>query len=122
LASAALDYMFHKGELGIERKNGSQKVYNLIERLILEKIYKKSDPVNKEEDFFLWYYLRRIGSIGIVRGKRSNAWPGYILEDNGRKDKIIKRLMQKNLISEIEIEGMYLRFYMVTGSLPGSNR
>ena len=114
--------MFHKGELGIERKNGSQKVYNLIERLILEKIYKKSDPVNKEEDFFLWYYLRRIGSIGIVRGKRSNAWPGYILEDNGRKDKIIKRLMQKNLISEIEIEGMYLRFYMVTGSLPGSNR
>ncbi|MFA5014381.1 MAG: crosslink repair DNA glycosylase YcaQ family protein [Actinomycetota bacterium] len=106
LASAALDYMFHKGDLGIERKIGTQKVYNLIERLIPEKIYKKSDPFDKEEDFFLWYYLRRIGSIGIVRGKRSDAWLGYILEDNGKKYKIIKRLLQKNLISEIEIEGI----------------
>ena len=55
LSSAALDYLYHSGILGISSKLKTHKVYDLSERLFPKEILQAKDPFKDDYDFAKWY-------------------------------------------------------------------
>ncbi len=112
VSSAAMDYMFHTGKLGIYDKNNTQKIYNLIENLLPEDILNCPDPFENDKDFLKWYVKRRIGSIGMLWARRSDGWLGYFLSNKSLRTPVIKELVEENSLISISIEEFSDTFYI----------
>lgn len=110
LSGAALDYMYQRGELGIYKKVNSRKIYDLAERLLPDHVFNASDPFKTEEEFYDWYYLRRIGSIGLLWNRPGDAWLGYFLNNNELRNASIKRLLDRGELIEVWVEGLNTPF------------
>ena len=81
LSSAALDYLYHSGVLGISSKQKNHKVYDLAERLLPAEILNAADPFKDDKDFARWYLKRRIGAVGLVWNKNGGTWLGFYVSD-----------------------------------------
>lgn len=111
LSSAALDYLFNSGELGVIDKRGTQKYFDLTERVLESKEFQCGQDMTIEE-FLEWYIERRIQSVGLVWNKAGGAWQGHFLSDNALRSSILRTLIEKNRIEEIQIEGIREPFYI----------
>ena len=111
LSSAALDYLFNKGELCVADKKGTQKYFDLTERVLDGKDL-QCDKNMSIEDFLKWYTERRIQSVGFLWNKSGGGWQGRFLSENGTRSSILQTLLEKNKIDEIQIEGIEESFYI----------
>jgi uncharacterized protein YcaQ len=113
IAGAALDYLFGVGKVGVYKKKNVQKVYDLIQNLLPERIIKTEEPFRRDSDFFEWYFLRRIGSIGIHWLRSGGGWNGYFLSDSQLRKNIFESLEKKGVIVQITVpeidETLYIR-------------
>ena len=113
LSSAALDYLYHSGKLGIHSKLKTQKVYDLSERLFPEEILYGKDPFADEHDFLRWYVKRRVGSIGMVWNRNTGAWLWHFLYNRHPREEIVKELVADGELIELCVEGtkepLYIR-------------
>lgn len=111
LSSAALDYLFNSGELCVADKKGTQKYFDLTERVL-----GKADPEDSQdmtiEEFLEWYIERRIESVGLIWNKSGGAWQGHCLSENELRSSTLQSLVEKNRIDEIKIEGISEPFYL----------
>ena len=114
LAGAAMDYLFKKGTIGIYKKNGTQKVYDLIENLLPAEIYKKADPFKNEKDFNKWLIKRRIGSVGFLWDKSSVLWQetGGNLNNKIYREMLFNELLENKEIIEVKIADIIEKFYI----------
>ena len=112
LSSAALDYLYHSGELGISTKNKTHKVYDLSENLFPHEILNAKDPFKNEHEFLKWYIKRRLGAIGLLWNKNGGAWLGFYVQDAKSRGKILNELLDEDKIIEIQIEGEKEKFYI----------
>ncbi|MBR4224586.1 MAG: AlkZ family DNA glycosylase, partial [Oscillospiraceae bacterium] len=112
ISSAALDYLYHSGRLGIRTKINTQKVYDLMERLFPEDITHGEDPFPDEHEFLKWYVLRRIGSIGMVWDRNTGAWIGYHIQNAHPRTEIIHELVDDGRLAEVRIEGSEDTYYI----------
>jgi uncharacterized protein YcaQ len=103
IAGAAFDYLFSKGTVGVYKKKNVQKVYDLIENLLPERILNSADPFNNDNDFYEWYFLRRIKSIGIHWLKNGGGWNGHCLSDSRLRRRVFESLEKKDIIVRINI-------------------
>lgn len=103
-SSASLDYLFHKGLIGIDGRKNTQKKFNLIERLIDNS--KHNDPIIDEKEFIDWLLLRRIKSLGLCWNKSSVAFSGIYINKKTIRTKHLKRLLDKELIAKVSVEGL----------------
>jgi uncharacterized protein YcaQ len=87
IAGAALDYLFGMGKIGVYKKKIVLKVYDVIKNLFPERITKTEEPFRRDSDFYEWYFLRRIGSIGIHWLRNGGGWNGYFLSDSQLRKK-----------------------------------
>ena len=110
LSSAALDYLYTKGELCVAKKIGTQKQFDLTERVI-PKDYFSGFRFMTIEQFLDWYEKRRIAGVGILWGKRGGAWQGNYLWDNELRKSTIARLAEKGELKVIHVEGITEEFY-----------
>lgn len=110
LSSAALDYLYCTGELCVKEKRGVQKYYDFSENVIPKELLKKAD-FNNDEDFLEWYIKRRIQCVGLLWNKRGGAWQGHYLSDIKIREEVLKRLVDKNELKVIHIEGIEAPFY-----------
>ena len=110
LSSAALDYLYTKGELCVAKKIGTQKQFDLTERVI-PKDYFSGFRFMTIEQFLDWYVKRRIAGVGILWGKRGDAWQGNYLGDNELRKSTIARLAEKGELKVIHVEGITEEFY-----------
>jgi len=121
VSGAALDYLCMSGELGIHSKKGAQKIYAPIENLLPEKLVNESDPFSTDDDFFEWYFLRRIGAMGAYWLRSGPGWLGHYLSDPNLRKKTIKILEEKKLIVPLKIPEINETFYMRRKDLPVLN-
>ena len=112
LSSAALDFMFHTGELGIYNKINTQKVYDLIENLLPYSLIGDADPFQSDHEFFKWYVKRRIGSEGLLWNKNGGGWLGDFIQKKDLRSEILKELIEESEILEIQVEGINAVFYI----------
>ena len=73
LSSAALDYLYNSGELCVADKRGTQKYFDLTER-VLGRINFQYDENMTIEEFLEWYIERRIQCVGFIWNKTGGAW------------------------------------------------
>jgi len=112
LSSAALDYLWNSGQLGISIKNGTQKVYDLTENLFPEEIVNGADPFPTERDFLRWYIMRRIGGIGLVWNRKTGAWLGQYIFSQEPRTEIIRELAEEGKLLACRVEGSDETFYL----------
>jgi uncharacterized protein len=112
LSGAAMDYLFNTGELGINVKRGSQKVYDLIENLLPHELLNNLDPFTNERDFCKWYFKRRVGSIGLIWERSGGGWLGQFLSDKELRKSILSELVEEKSLITCFIEGIEETFYM----------
>lgn len=111
LSSAALDYLFNSGELCVADKRGTQKYFDLTERVLDSKDFQCDENMTIEE-FLEWYIERRIQSVGFIWNKSGGAWQGRFLSDNEIRSSILQTLIEKNRVEEIQVEGINESFYI----------
>lgn len=114
LAGAALDYLFHKGDIGVYCKNGTQKVYDLIQNILPEETLDSTDPFHTVKDFHKWLLKRRIGAIGLYWNKNCVVWQGIDKEFNTKeyREKIIEELLEEKHLQEVKVEGFKQTLYI----------
>lgn len=112
LSSAAMDFMFNSGELGIHSKRNTQKIYDLTENLLPKELLASPDPFNNDEEFYKWYIKRRIGSVGLLWGRSGGGWLGPFLSDKKLRTTILAELLKEESIISISIEGLNEAFYI----------
>ena len=111
LSSAALDYLYNTGVLTVADKRGTQKYFDLTERVI-DSENLSCNPNMTVEEFLEWYVETRIQSVGFLWNKSGGAWQGRFLCENELRSSILQTLIEKNRIEKIQIEGIKEPFYI----------
>lgn len=111
LSSTALDYLYNTGVLTVIDKRGTQKYFDLTERVI-DSENLSCNPNMTVEEFLEWYVERRIQSVGFLWNKSGGAWQGRFLSENKLRSSTLQTLIEKNRIEEIQIEGIKEPFYI----------
>lgn len=110
LSSAALDYLYTRGDLAVAGKRGTQKQFNLSERVIPEQYFTGFEFMSFDE-FLEWYAKRRIASVGMLWNRKGGAWQGAYLYDNELRNRIISTLVEKGELQTFYVEGVKDEFY-----------
>ncbi len=111
LSRAVLESMYFWGELIVENKTKGRKVYDFARNHIDETLLQAPDPNQSEADFLDWYLLRRIGSIGVLWNRASDAWLGIPGCNKQTRTDSLKRLINQGLIEQIEVSGLPVPLY-----------
>ncbi len=118
LSRAALETMYFRGELIIHHKKGTNKYYALADEYIPSKILNADDPCVTLEEYLEWRIQRRIGAVGMLWNKPSDAWLCiHELKRNKRKY-IFEKLMEEGKLIEILIENISEPFYCLSEDEP----
>lgn len=112
LSSATMDYMWNTGILGVKEKKNTQKKYDLIERLLPKEIYTMEDPFKNDDDFYKWYFKRRIGSIGAYWERNGEGWLGNFLSNTKLRKRILNELVEEEELILIKVENLKGNFYL----------
>lgn len=119
LSSAALDYLYNKGELCVADKRGTQKYFDMTQRVVQVGLC-EADEMSPEE-FLDWYVARRIKSLGCVWDKNGGAWQGHFLSDKEIRKTVLQRLLDQKSITAFSIEGIDDIFYADEDFFGGSS-
>ncbi len=112
LSKVALESMYIWGDLVISHKEGVRKYYDLATRVIPKDIYEMSDPNKYLEDFFKWIVKRRIGSVGLLWNRGSNAYLGIYFMKSKERNQAFKSLYDNNKLIEVEVENIKYPLYI----------
>lgn len=122
LSRAVLESMYLWGELIIHHKVWTRRVYDLISRHIDEVLLSAPDPNKTEKQYYEWYVLRRIGSIGLLWNKAGDAWLGIRGIKSKEREGAFETLLQKKKILEISVEGIKPLLYIRSEDRPNIDR
>ena len=118
LSSAALDYLYHVGKVGVFTKKNVNKVYDLIENLLPDDTLNQPDPFISEYEFMKWYVFRRLGSVGMLWNKNGGGWLATLMPNSKTRQKILDDYITDGSVQSHEIEGLSERFYVRTIDMP----
>jgi len=104
LSRAALEHLYFCGELGIHHKKGTNKYYDLIENLVPKEILSQPEPYSDDFDYRKWCVLQRIGSLGLLWNRASDAWLGISGLKAEERTHIFAELLAEGCISAVKVE------------------
>ena len=110
LSRAALETMYFCGDLVVHHKKGTVKYYDLAEKYIDAELLNLK-PYTNDFEHQKWRVLRRIGSVGLLWNKPSDAW----LNIDGLKapvrNEIFKQLLAEGTVLEVTVDGIKDKLY-----------
>ncbi|QVK17449.1 YcaQ family DNA glycosylase [Mycoplasmatota bacterium] len=112
ISKVALESLYYWGEVVIHHKKGIRKYYDLTEKVLPEEIYQMKEPNQSLEDFIRWNVKRRIGSIGLLWNKASDAFLGIYFMKSKDRNRAFNQLLNNKEIIEIEVEGINTSFFI----------
>jgi uncharacterized protein YcaQ len=112
LARAALESMYFSGELVIHHKAHTRKFYDLVHRCLPEELLYMPDPNQTDAQYQDWYVTRRIGSVGLLWDRAGEAWLGMHKIKSKERRPVLKRLVEKGRIEQVQVEGIQEPFYL----------
>ena len=118
ISGAVMDYLFAKGQLGVKKKRNAQKIYALVEDLISPDVLCVGDPFQSDEEFYEWYFLRRIAGLGLCWPRNGGGWNGYYLSDRSLRKNMFALLEEKGCITRVKVPEIDETLYMCTSDLP----
>lgn len=118
LSRAAMESMYFWGELSVHHRVHTRRYYDLTAKLLPEHLLAAEDPNVTEEQYYDWYVLRRIGSIGLQWNKSGDGWLGILGLKSKERTAAVQRLLVQDSIREVRVEGVKLPLYMRTIDAP----
>ena len=113
LSRAALEHLYFTGELVIHHKKGNVKYYDLAENIIPAPVLREPDPYPCDFDHRKWRVLQRIGSVGLLWNRASDAWLGILGLRVPERNAAFETLLARGEILPVRVEGvpdaLYLR-------------
>jgi len=101
----------------IHHKTGTNKSYAFTKDYIPSEILGADLPWRTEAERLAWYMRRRIGAVGMLWNRASDAWLGLSLSTADRMAAFDKLLYDGKIIG-ITVEGMKDTFYCLSEDLP----
>lgn len=117
LSRAALESMYFDGDLIIHHRKNTMKYYDVSEKYIPKEVLEAEDPFENDLDFIKWRILRRIGSVGFLWNKPSDAFI-YIEMNASQRTQAFHELVKEGKLEKFHIEGRTEPFYLLTQDLP----
>ena len=111
LPRAALESMYFRGELIIHHKNGTNKSYAFMKDHIPPEILSAPPPFASYEECLAWHIRRRVGAVGMLWNKSSDAFLGLSIKAPER-DAAYQRLIDSGAVFEVTVEGLKLQLYI----------
>ncbi len=112
LARATLESMHMWGELVIHHKVHTRKVYDFAHRYIPQHLLSAADPNKTDEEHQDWRVLRRIGSVGLLWARGSDAWIAMRGIKSKERKAAIARLIEAKKTVEVHVDDIPSPFYM----------
>lgn len=118
MSRVALETLYYMGELMVHHKHGSNKVYALAEDLLPRELLDAPDPCPDPFERLCWRIRRRIGSVGLLWDRNSDAFLGigdYTAE--GRRA-AFAHLLARGEILPVQVEGRAHPLYYLAEDEP----
>lgn len=116
-ARSVLEQLYTDGTLLIHHKSGSRKFYDLASRHLPADLLSAPNPCADETAFLDWRIQRRIGAVGLLWNRRSDAWLGIDMTAEQR-DASFGRLESGGIITAVRVEGLRFPLYLLSADLP----
>ena len=120
-ARSVLEQLYTDGVLLIHHKSGSRKFYDLAEKYLPADLLNAPNPCPDEVSLLDWRVRRRIGAVGMLWNRRSDAWLGVSMTAEQR-DASFARLEAAGAIVPVLVEGLKVPLYMPSEDLPVMER
>ena len=116
-ARSVLEQLYTDGVLLIHHKTGARKYYDLAEKYFPQELLSAPDPCPQESDFIQWRVLRRIGAVGLMWNRRSDAWLGIGM-DTAQRQAAFDALEKAGRIIAVQAECVSAPLYLRSEDLP----
>jgi hypothetical protein len=114
LARAALESLYFRGDLVIHHKKGSVKYYALADEWLPADLLTEPDPCHSDHEHRVWRVLRRIGAVGLIWNKPSDAWLSIDGLNAAERNLVFADLLESDQIRSVHVEGIKDRLYYQT--------
>lgn len=115
---SVLEQMYSTGELIIHHKKGTRKYYDIAEKYIPPNLLNASEPLKAELDHHKWRVLRRIGAVGLLWNRASDAWLNIWGMKAEQRNEVFRQLLDEARIVAIAVEQLKDTLYCRAEDLP----
>ena len=118
LSRSVLEQMYSSGDLVVHHKKGARRYYDLSERHIPLDILNTPDPLPDDFEHIKWRIQRRIGAVGLLWNRASDAWLGIRGLTTDIRNKVFDELLCEGAIIELSVEGINSKLYILANDMP----
>ena len=118
LLRSVLEQMYSSGDLIVHHKKGARRYYDIAKRHINADILNAADPLSDDFAHLKWRVLRRIGAIGLLWNRPSDAWINIWGLSAEIRSNVFDALISEDQITELTIEGLNNKFYIRADDMP----
>ncbi|WP_338554730.1 crosslink repair DNA glycosylase YcaQ family protein [Paenibacillus sp. KS-LC4] len=106
VSRSVLEQMYSTGELIIHHKKGTRKYYDLAQKYIQPSLLNAPEPIEGELEHHKWRVLRRIGAVGLLWNRASDAWLNIWGLKSEQRNEVFRQLLQEARIIAVVVEQM----------------
>lgn len=114
LSRAALESLYFQGRLVIHHKAGSSKYYALAEDCLPAEILAEGNPYTDDDAYLAWWIRRRIGAVGLLWNRPSDAWLAIDGLTSEKRKKAFSALLEADSIRPVLVDGISEPLYYLT--------
>ena len=111
-ARSVLEQLYADGVLLIHHKIGSRKFYDLAEKYYDQTLLRSPNPCADDAAFRRWRITRRIGAVGMLWNRRSDAWLGIQMTAEQR-NQAFSELESTGEIISVHVDGIKEKLYIL---------
>ncbi|MBB3126146.1 hypothetical protein FHS19_000800 [Paenibacillus rhizosphaerae] len=115
---SVLEQMYSTGELIIHHKKGTRKYYDIAGKYIPPNLLNASEPLEAELEHHKWRVLRRIGEVGLLWNRASDAWLNIWGLKAVQRNEVFRQLLDEARIVAITVEQLKDTLYCRAEDLP----
>ena len=111
-ARATMEMLYFRGELCVHHKEGTRRCFDFAENCLPQEILSAPDPYSEDDDHRAYLLHRRIGAVGLLWNRRSDAHlciPDFTAKN---REKAYQQLLQRGKILPVKVEGLKDIFYL----------
>lgn len=115
---SVLEQMYSTGELIIHHKKGTRKYYDIAGKYIHPNLLNAPEPLEGELEHHKWRVLRRIGAVGLLWNRASDAWLNIWGLKAVQRSEVFRQLLLEARIVAVAAENMKDNLYCRAEDLP----
>ncbi|MBR1607579.1 MAG: YcaQ family DNA glycosylase [Clostridia bacterium] len=112
LSRATLETLYFRGELCVHHRDGARRAFDFAENCLPEAIRTAADPHPDADDHRDFLLERRIGAVGMLWNKRSDAHLGIPDFSTEHRNAAYARLEAQECILPVTVDGLRPCFYI----------